>query len=222
MVNSWITALKKYNEKKGGSWCVPKKGSAEYEKVKSLMTSGNKIIDDTPVNPKMATKSQLKSQPGLNAASGNVKKNNKKKFVIVKDKAGKAEMAAIAEARKIGGSINRIPKQVAQEFKNVKPTEPVNVLVPRSLKKVSNPNSIVQNVFRNIMYRFSIAENPKKSFVPGKLKKIFLDVVATQGSEYNVENKLIELLEEKGPRIALSYDQNTVPSGFKEAKIKTP
>jgi len=188
MVNSWITALKKYNEKKGGSWCVPKKGSAEYEKVKSLMTSGNKIIDDTPV----------------------------------KDKAGKAEMAAIAEARKIGGSINRIPKQVAQEFKNVKPTEPVNVLVPRSLKKVSNPNSIVQNVFRNIMYRFSIAENPKKSFVPGKLKKIFLDVVATQGSEYNVENKLIELLEEKGPRIALSYDQNTVPSGFKEAKIKTP
>jgi hypothetical protein len=222
MANSWITALKKYNEKKGGSWCVPKKGSAEYEKVKSLMTSGNKIIDNTPVNPKIVPRSQLKTPPGLKPASGKVKKIKKQGIVIVKDKAGKAELAAIAEARKIGGSINRIPKEVAQEFKNVKPTEPVNVLVPRSLKKVSNPGSIVANVFRNIMYRFNIAENPKKSFVPGKLKKIFLDVVATQGSEYNVENKLIELLEEKGPRIALSYDQNTVPPGFKEAKIKTP
>jgi len=218
MANSWITALKKYNEKKGGTWCVPKKGSAEYEKVKSLMTSGNKIIDNTPVNPKMATKSQLKSQPGLNAASGNVKKNNKKKFVIVKDKAGKAEMAAIAEARKIGGSINRIPKEVAQEFKNVKPTEPVNVLVPRSLKKVTTSGSNVKKAFDEIMNRFQIKGDPKTYFIPGKLKKLFLEDIANTAMVYNVEGKLEQIMEDKGPRLAISYEQNNVPANFKEAK----
>jgi hypothetical protein len=235
MANSWITALKKYNEKKGGSWCVPKKGSAEYEKVKSLMASGNKIIDNSPVNPKMAAKSQLKPQPGLNAASGNVKKNNKKKFVIVKDKAGKAEMAAIAEARKIGGSINRIPKQVAQEFKNVKPAEPVNVLVPRSLKnvkpaepvnvlvprslkKVTIAGSNVKKAFDEIMNRFQIKGDPKTYFIPGKLKKLFLEDIANTAMVYNVEGKLEELMEEKGPRLAISYEQNNVPANFKEAK----
>jgi hypothetical protein len=218
MANSWIKALKKYNDKKGGSWCVPKKGSAEYEKVKSMMTSVDKIIDNTPVNPKMASKSQLKSQPGLKAASGNVKKNNKKGLVIVKDKAGKAELDAIAEARKIGGSINRIPKQVAQEFKNVKPTEPVNVLVPRSLKKVTTSGSNVKKAFDDIMNRFQIKGDPKTYFVPGKLKKLFLQDIANMAMIYDVEGKLEEYMEEKGPRLAISYEQNNVPANFKEAK----
>lgn len=37
MANSWITALKKWNEKKGGAWCVPKKGTKDYDEVRALM-----------------------------------------------------------------------------------------------------------------------------------------------------------------------------------------
>ena len=37
MANSWITALKKWNEKNGGAWCVPKKGTKDYDEVRALM-----------------------------------------------------------------------------------------------------------------------------------------------------------------------------------------
>jgi hypothetical protein len=37
MANDWITALKAWNTKKGGSWCVPRKGTKEYDEVKAMM-----------------------------------------------------------------------------------------------------------------------------------------------------------------------------------------
>ena len=36
MANSWIQALKKWNAKKGGTWCVPKKGTADHEAVMEI------------------------------------------------------------------------------------------------------------------------------------------------------------------------------------------
>jgi hypothetical protein len=36
MSNAWITALKKFNEGKG-TWCLPKKGTKEYDEVRALM-----------------------------------------------------------------------------------------------------------------------------------------------------------------------------------------
>lgn len=36
MPNSWIEALKKWNEGKG-MWCLPKKGTKDYEEVRALM-----------------------------------------------------------------------------------------------------------------------------------------------------------------------------------------
>lgn len=33
---SWVQALKAYNQEKGGCWCIPKKGSPEYQEVKRI------------------------------------------------------------------------------------------------------------------------------------------------------------------------------------------
>jgi len=33
----WVDALKSWNEKKGGSWTIPKKGTPEYDAVKAVM-----------------------------------------------------------------------------------------------------------------------------------------------------------------------------------------
>jgi len=33
----WIQALKAYNSQKGGKWCVPKKGTADYDKIVKIM-----------------------------------------------------------------------------------------------------------------------------------------------------------------------------------------
>ena len=38
MANAWITALKKFNEGKG-TWCLPKKGTKEYDEVRALMVA---------------------------------------------------------------------------------------------------------------------------------------------------------------------------------------
>ncbi len=33
----WLEALKIYNRGHNGAWCIPKKGTQEYEKVKNIM-----------------------------------------------------------------------------------------------------------------------------------------------------------------------------------------
>lgn len=33
---SWVAALKEWNARKGGCWCIPRKGTAEYEEVKAI------------------------------------------------------------------------------------------------------------------------------------------------------------------------------------------
>ena len=35
--NPWMTALKKWNGQHKGSWCIPKKGSSDYEAVRKMM-----------------------------------------------------------------------------------------------------------------------------------------------------------------------------------------
>ena len=41
MPNAWIEALKEYN-KGSNSWCVVKKGTPEYDKVKKIMENKKK------------------------------------------------------------------------------------------------------------------------------------------------------------------------------------
>lgn len=56
MPNKWITALKKWNENKGGPWCVPKKGSADYDAVKALMSGSASAPAPAPPAPKKKLK----------------------------------------------------------------------------------------------------------------------------------------------------------------------
>jgi hypothetical protein len=51
-MTTWIKALKQWNDKKGGAWCVPRKGSEEYNEVKKIMEDLKK--------PKPAPKKKIK------------------------------------------------------------------------------------------------------------------------------------------------------------------
>ena len=44
MANTWIEALKKWNatKNKGKMYCIPKKGTTEYEQVRAIMNKLNK------------------------------------------------------------------------------------------------------------------------------------------------------------------------------------
>lgn len=109
MVNSWISALKKWNSQQpSGNWCVPKKGTKDYEEVRKFMGEPTKMNDaKEPISKKLAAKSQMKKPKGA------VKEKKEK---ISKSDLKKLEMEAIAEARKLGGSINRAfsPSEVAK------------------------------------------------------------------------------------------------------------
>ena len=49
MPSKWIDALKKWNTEKGGSWCIPRKGSPEMTAVRSLMEGT--VAPSTPSAP---------------------------------------------------------------------------------------------------------------------------------------------------------------------------
>ena len=55
MANKWITALKKWNEK-NEKWCVPRKGTPEYEEVRKIMDemSGEGFLDAVKKSAKKA------------------------------------------------------------------------------------------------------------------------------------------------------------------------
>jgi hypothetical protein len=66
MPSTWITALKEWNQGKS-TWCIPQKGSSEYNEVKAIM--------DRNKTPKPKTK---KAKPKTKKAKPKTKKATKK------------------------------------------------------------------------------------------------------------------------------------------------
>ena len=52
----WLEALKTWNASKGGSWCVPKKGSPEHQEVLKIMRG-----EVTPTEKKKVIKPKIKA-----------------------------------------------------------------------------------------------------------------------------------------------------------------
>jgi|DEB0MinimDraft_10_1074344.scaffolds.fasta_scaffold03343_5 hypothetical protein len=44
---SWMSALKEFNKINGGKWCIPKRGSEDYNKVKRIMGKES-VAEDKP------------------------------------------------------------------------------------------------------------------------------------------------------------------------------
>ena len=45
----WNEALKEWNQKRGGKWTIPRKGSAEYEEVMAILNKKGGIPPIAPV-----------------------------------------------------------------------------------------------------------------------------------------------------------------------------
>lgn len=68
MSNSWIKALKIFNKNKN-EWCVPKKGTTEYNEVKKIIVADNKSNNNKVievVKTKKETKENERIRRGLN------------------------------------------------------------------------------------------------------------------------------------------------------------
>ena len=58
MPSLWIDALKQFNHEKG-AWCIPRKGSEDYDKVRALM--GGKAVKDAKTVKKAETPKKAES-----------------------------------------------------------------------------------------------------------------------------------------------------------------
>ncbi len=65
MPSIWITALKEYNDKKGGMWCVPKKDSNEYNEIKKIMDRLKLSKASASAEPKPKPKMEPKPEPKM-------------------------------------------------------------------------------------------------------------------------------------------------------------
>ena len=72
MVNTWITALKQYNVGKD-KWCIPKKGSDDYNKIMGGVKSNKK--EDKQQKTKQPTQKEIEENRKIKIK---IKNKNKK------------------------------------------------------------------------------------------------------------------------------------------------
>lgn len=75
-MSDWIRALKEWNKNKS-SWCVPKKGSADYNEVRAIMDR---------MQPMPKTKKQIKEEKERKTRVEKIKKESKQKEVKRREK----------------------------------------------------------------------------------------------------------------------------------------
>jgi hypothetical protein len=59
----WMKALKEFNTSKGGSWCIPKKDSEDYLKVKKIMESYKEPLLEVKSKPVVKRTKKVKEDP---------------------------------------------------------------------------------------------------------------------------------------------------------------
>jgi hypothetical protein len=78
MPSLWITALQQYNGTKG-PWCIPRKGTKEYDEVKSIMeskkTKAKKIESKPEVKAEKQMETPKKAEPAKEVKKSNMSKN---------------------------------------------------------------------------------------------------------------------------------------------------
>ena len=95
-MNSWLVALREWNNSKGGAYTVPKKGTSEYAEVKQLT---EKAKEDA-MNAKWDAAAEKKAEKMKATAARREAKTNAKK-----------EASTLAKARRVVESTVRKVKQ---------------------------------------------------------------------------------------------------------------
>jgi len=81
----WVDALKAWNDKKGGSWTIPKKGTPEYDAVRAVMGS--------PETPKPA---EVATQKAVATGEKALEPQDNKAIQKVRNKKGKEWAEGVA------------------------------------------------------------------------------------------------------------------------------
>lgn len=95
MPNKWITALKEWNGAKGGPWCVPRKGSPEYDEVRGIMDG-----KETPVRKAQREQGNVDRMAKAMQQLRGVEAETKERNVKRKEEAAKRKEEEEAAKRK--------------------------------------------------------------------------------------------------------------------------
>jgi hypothetical protein len=94
---SWIDALKQWNRKRSGRWCIPKKGTREYDEVRALMggmKGGGKLKGGLTPRELAEAKRKAASAARLEAE----KKEHERRMTMMRESAEKERKATSAAA----------------------------------------------------------------------------------------------------------------------------
>lgn len=110
MGSSWIEALKKWNTtaNKSGNWCVPKKGTSDYEAVRKMMGSGSAS--------KPMEKKEKKEKKMLALPKGVRSKPAKKEMM----KEVQAEIKKAKKSKKKGDFIDAVSEKEMEEYEKLR------------------------------------------------------------------------------------------------------
>jgi hypothetical protein len=78
MVNYWMMALKEFNKNKSGMWCLPKKGTADYNEVRRIQKKMEKNTNFKKELEKVNKRIAVKRKAPMKKSEGGDKKKAKK------------------------------------------------------------------------------------------------------------------------------------------------
>jgi hypothetical protein len=126
MPSLWIAALKEFNMG-GKSWCIPKKGTEDYDKVRALM--GGKAVKDAKTEKKVETPKKVPTP----------KKAEKimEKHVEMAKKEIKAETPKKVETPKISSLPEGIRKSMREKLSGMEETHEYNAGLGHPINYIS-------------------------------------------------------------------------------------
>jgi hypothetical protein len=183
MPNKWITALKQWNGEKGGPWCVPRKGSPEYDAVRGIMdgreTPARKAQREKGNEDRMAKALQQLRGVEAETKERNVKRKAEAQKVSKKPTKVKVKVDSLAAYKKgYTGSFQDYTDSRDEEV--IYPTKDVKEIIELAYKN-NTPKEIQKSVGYNLLetatmiYDHFISrnmENPKEYKYEDEVMKI--------------------------------------------------
>lgn len=138
-IMKWIEALKEWNTKQGGKWCIPKKGSPEYDAVKKIMGGGKAEEKKAPTPKKAPSAKKEEPKPKKDEKPKKEEKPDERDWSMYKANNGKEY-----PYKKINESLIKLVKDTIQEYGNKHPTPEVDshlFKLPAKFKKYNIKNA---------------------------------------------------------------------------------
>jgi len=191
MVNLWIKALKEFNQNKG-MWCMPKKGTSDYLKVKKIMERMKK----TDTKPKKTT--PKKEKPKKTTPKKEKPKKEKPKKEKPKKTTPKKSTPKKTTPKKETSSVS-LYKQIEQIIKKTDLKKREQNTLINAIDRLKNTRSMVGKVMTRYEIQ-GVRASEKRAYITAMTKVRLI-------KDSDLKFKLRDMIEEYTNKNYKPYDE---------------